>query len=91
VQDFYLTLTDMSNNSRSIRVDSFGDVPPQQERGLSQFTLSALSTIRIPLHVYETEVINTDKVNIAQIKTVTFDFKAKVKGEIEIDSVEFTN
>jgi hypothetical protein len=90
VQDFYLTLTDVGNKSRSIRVDAFGEIPPQQVRGKNQYTVSALSTIRIPLHVYQTQVINTDKVDITQIKRISFDFKAKMKGEIEIDSVEFT-
>ncbi|MEK6750440.1 MAG: hypothetical protein AABY83_14770 [Pseudomonadota bacterium] len=91
VQDFYLTLTDTNNKSRSIRVDAFGKIPPQQERAVSQYTVTALSTIRIPLHVYQTEVIYTDKVNIAQVKAISFDFKVKMKGEVAIDSVEFTN
>jgi hypothetical protein len=91
VQDLYLTLRDTNNKSRSIRVDAFGKIPPQQQRGVSQFTVSALSTIRIPLHVYQTEVINTDTVDITQIKNISFDFNAKMKGEVEIDSVEFAN
>lgn len=90
-QDLYLTLKDAGNKKRSIRVDAFGEIPPQQERGKSQFTVTALSTIRIPLHVYQTEVINTDKVDITQIESISFDFMAKMKGEVEIDSVEFTN
>lgn len=90
-QDFYLTLTDMGNKTRSIRVDAFGEIPPQQVRGYNQYTVTALSTIRIPLHVYQTEVINTDKVDITQIKSIALDFKAKVKGELEIDSIELTN
>ena len=90
-QDFYLTLKDATNKSRSIRVDALGEVPAQQPRGKSQFTVSALSTVRVPLHVFETEVINTQKVDISQIISVSFDFKAKIKGEIAIDSVEFTN
>lgn len=91
VQDLYLTLKDAANQSRSIRVDAFGKIPPQQQRGVSQFTVSALSTIRIPLHVYQTEVINTQKVNLTQIVSIAFDFKAKAKGEVEIDSLEFSN
>jgi len=90
-QDLYLTLTDATNKSRSIRVDAFGDIPPQQKRIKNQFTISALTTIRIPLHVFQTEVINTQKVDLTQIKTVAFDFKANNSGEIEIDSLEFTN
>ena len=49
------------------------------------------TTIRIPLHVFQTEVINTQKVDLTQITTVAFDFKANNSGEIEIDSLEFTN
>ncbi|HEX7317490.1 MAG TPA: hypothetical protein VF297_26555 [Pyrinomonadaceae bacterium] len=90
-QDLYLTLTDATNKSRSIRVDAFGDVPPQQKRVKNQFTISALTTVRIPLHVFQTEVINTQKVDLTQIQTVAFDFKANNSGEIEIDSVEFTD
>jgi len=90
-QDLYLTLTDTNNHSRSIRVDAFGEIPAQQPRGVAQFACSALSTVRIPLHVYTTEVINTQKVDLTQIKNLAFDFKAKAKGEIEIDSVEFAN
>ena len=90
-QDLYLTLTDATNNSRSIRVDALGEIPPQQKRVKNQFTISALTTIRIPLHVFQTEVINTQKVDLTQIKTVAFDFKANNSGEIEIDSLEFTN
>lgn len=90
-QDLYLTLTDATNKSRSIRVDALGDVPPQQKRTKNQFTISALTTIRIPLHVFQTEVINTQKVDLTQIQTVAFEFKANNSGEVEIDSLEFTN
>ena len=91
VQDLYLTLKDTNNQSRSIRVDAFGKVPPQQQRGVSQFAVTALSTVRIPLHVYQTEVINTQKVDITHIQSISFDFKLKAMGEVEIDSFEFAN
>ena len=90
-QDFYLTLRDAANKSRSIRVDALGEVPPQQVRGVAQFTVTALTTVRIPLHVYRTQVINTDRVDLTQVASIAFDFKAKAKGEIAIDSVEFAN
>lgn len=90
-QDFYLTLTDATNKSRSIRVDALGDVPAQQKRTVNQFTISALTTVRIPLHVFKTQVINTQIIDLTQIQTITFDFKANNAGEIEIDSLEFTN
>jgi hypothetical protein len=90
-QDLYLTLTDSTNKSRSIRVDAFGNIPPQQKRTVNQFTVSALTTIRIPLHVFHTEVINTQKVDLTQIQSIAFHFLASNSGEIEIDSLEFTN
>lgn len=91
MQDLYLTLTDATSKSRAIRVDAFGDVPSQQKRTKNQFTVSALTTIRIPLHVFQTEVINTQKVDLTQIQSLAFEFKANGSGEIEIDSLEFTN
>ncbi len=91
VQDLYVTLKDAANKSRSIRVDAFGKIPPQQQRGFGQFTLSAMSTIRVPLHVYRTEVINTQKVDLTQITAIAFDFKVRAKGEVAIDSIEFSN
>jgi hypothetical protein len=90
-QDLYLTLTDTTNKSRSIRVDALSDIPAQQKRAVNQFTISAMTTVRIPLHVFQTEVINTQKVDLTQIKSVAFDFKANNSGEVEIDSLEFTN
>lgn len=91
IQDMYLTLIDTNNKSRAIKVSKFGEIPPPQKRHYNQYTKSAMCTIRIPLHVFEIEVINTDKVDLQNVKTLTFEFKAKPKGEVEIDSLEFSN
>ena len=91
IQDLYLTLTDTSNKSRSIKVSKFGEIPSPQKRDNNSLTKSAMCTVRIPLHAFKIEVINTDTVDLQNVKALTFEFKAKPEGEIEIDSVEFTN
>jgi hypothetical protein len=90
-QDMYLTLTDTNNKRRAIKVSKFGEIPAPQKRHYNQYTKSAMCTIRIPLHVFKTEVIGTDKVDLQNVKTLGFEFKAKPKGEVEIDSIEFSN
>jgi hypothetical protein len=90
IQDLYLSLTDTGDNKRAIKVSKFGEIPPPHKRHFNQYTKSAMCTVRIPLHVFEIEVINTDRVDLQNISMLAFEFKAKPKGEIEIDSVEFT-
>lgn len=90
-QDLYLTLTDTKNKSRAIKVGKFAEIPSPQKRYDNNLTKSAMCTVQIPLHVFTIEVIGTDKVNLNNIKALTFEFKAKPKGEIEIDDIEFTN
>jgi hypothetical protein len=91
IQDMYLTLTDTNNKSRAIKVSKFGEIPPPQKRENNQVTKSAMCSIRIPLHVFRIEVLGTDKVDLQNVKALTFEFKANPKGEVEIDSLEFTN
>ena len=89
-QDAYVTLKDGTNKMRSIKVGKFGDIPPPHKRENNQYTLSAMTTVRIPLHVFTIKVLNTDEVNLSDVQSATFDFRAKASGELEIDSVEFT-
>lgn len=90
-QDFYLMLTDTAGKSRSIRVSKFGEIPSPQERENPDFTKSAMRTIRIPLHVFKIEVLGTDRVDLANVASLTFLFSWYAAGEIEIDSVEFAH
>lgn len=91
IQDFYLTLADTNNKSRAIKVSKFGEVPFPQNRYYNEYTKSAMCTIRIPLHVYEIEVLYKDRVDLQNIKSISFEFNIKTQGEIEIDSLEFTD
>lgn len=88
-QDLYLKLTDANNKSRAIKVGKFAEIPAPQKRDDNGLTKSAMRTVRIPLHAFKIEVIGTQKVDLSNVKAITFEFKAKPAGEIEIDDVEF--
>lgn len=90
-QDLYVTLADTGGKSRSVKVSKFGEVPEPQARHSSHLTKSAMNSVRIPLHVYTIKVVNTDEIDLANVESVTFDFKSKPTGEVEIDSVRFTD
>jgi len=88
-QDMYVKLTDAIGNSRSLLVSKFAAVPYPYVRGYSSMTLSALKTVRVPLADYKIEVVGTQKVDLSQVVSITFEFAAKPTGEIEIDDIEF--
>ncbi len=91
-QDLYVTLRDGTTptpKSRSIKVSKFAEIPAPQKREMNQYTKSAMCTVRIPLHAFTIEVLNTERVDLSNVTALVFDFKAKPAGQIEIDSVEF--
>lgn len=49
-----------------------------------------MRSIRIPLHVFTIDVLGTQRVNLKNIDSVSFEFDDVATGEVEIDSVEFT-
>lgn len=91
VQDLRLTLTDGAGFSRAIRISKLAEIPYPYERGFSAFTKSAMCTIRIPLSVYHIHCLNVDQVDLTNITALSFQFAEKMTGEIEIDSIQFTN
>jgi hypothetical protein len=91
VQDLRLTLTDGAGKSRAIRISKLTDIPYPDVRGYDYFTKSALRTVRIPLSVYAIKCLGVDAVDLTNIVSLTFEFDEKPTGEIEIDSVQFTN
>ncbi|MGQ9608777.1 MAG: alpha/beta hydrolase family protein [bacterium] len=94
IQDLYVKLTDNSmpvNKSRSIKVSKFIDIPYPYVRGYEHLTKSAMKTVRIPLSVFHIQVLNTDIVDLTNIKSIAFEFMAKPTGEIEIDDIEFSS
>ncbi len=90
-QDLQLTLTDGGGHSRAIRVSKLAEIPYPHVRGYSIYTKSAMCTIRIPLAAYTIHCLNVDQVDLTNITTMAFEFAEKVTGEIEIDSIQFTN
>jgi len=90
VQDLRLTLTDGGGKSRAIRISKFTDIPYPFVRN-DGLTKSAMRTVRIPLSAYTIKCLNIDPVDISNLTTLTLDFSEKPTGEIEIDSVQFTD
>lgn len=90
-QDLYVTLEDGSSGSRKVKVSAFGMIPEPYERYYNQFTKSAMNTIRVPLDAFVIKVPGPGPVDLNDVRHVTFDFERNPTGEIEIDSVEFTD
>jgi hypothetical protein len=89
-QDIYVTLQSGNGNSRSIRAAAFGEIPYPDQRYYSQYTKSAMRTVRIPLTSFTIAVINTVPVDLTDVVSVTIDFAAHPTGEIEVDNLEFS-
>ena len=90
-QDLRLTLTDGGGNSRAIRISKIAEIPYPYVRGFDIFTKSAMCTVRIPLAAYTIHCYNVQQVDLTNITSLTFEFAEKPTGEIEIDSIQFTN
>lgn len=90
-QDLYLTLKDGGGNERSIKVSRLGEIPPPHPRHYPQYTKSAMNTVRVPLSCFTIKVAGAAEVNLSDVEDLSFDFGVVTAGEVEIDSVEFTN
>jgi hypothetical protein len=90
-QDLRLTLTDGGGHSRAIRISKLSTIPYPDVRGYDVYTKSAMRTVRIPLHSYTIKCLNIDAVDLTDVVSVAFEFAEKPTGEIEIDSLQFTN
>lgn len=90
-QDLRVTLTDGAGISRAIRVSKLAEVPYPDVREYNSYTKSAMCTVRIPISAYTIRCLNVPEVNVADVVSVRFEFAEKLTGEIEIDSLQFTN
>jgi hypothetical protein len=91
VQDLRAVLTDGGGHSREIRVSKIAEIPAPFVRGYDYYTKSAMNTVRIPLGTYHIHCLNVDQVDLTDVVSVAFRFSEKPTGELEIDSVQFTN
>jgi hypothetical protein len=91
VQDLRLTLSDGAGKARAIRISKLTDIPYPDVRGYNSLTKSAMRTIRVPLSVYTIKCLGVDAVDLTDIVSLAFEFDEKPMGEIEVDSVQFTN
>jgi dienelactone hydrolase len=90
-QDLRITLTDGAANSRAIRVSKFFEIPPQEVEVYTSYMMSAMRTVRIPLHAYTIRCVGVVEVDLTNIVSVKFEFSEIATGEVAIDSVQFTN
>ncbi|HFD88184.1 MAG TPA: hypothetical protein ENJ35_10995 [Gammaproteobacteria bacterium] len=90
-QDLYLTLKDGGGSERAIKVSRLGEIPAPHWRHYPQYTKSAMNTVRIPLSCFTIKVAGANEVDLTNVEELRFDFGVKTSGEIEIDSVEFSN
>jgi hypothetical protein len=89
-QDLRLTLTDGGGHSRAIRISKLTDIPFPDVRA-DGLTKSAMRTVRIPVGVFHIHCFNVDQVDLTDVVSLDFEFEETPAGEVEIDSVQFTN
>lgn len=90
-QDLRLALTDGGGHSRAIRISKLTEIPYPYQRGYASLIKSAMCTVRVPLAAYHIHCLNVDQVDLTDVTTLSFQFAEKTTGEIEIDSIQFTN
>jgi hypothetical protein len=90
-QDLYVTLEDGNGTVRKAKASSFGTIPKPFQRYYNRFTKSAMNTIRVPLDAFVIKVPGPGPIDLTDVREVRFEFEREPTGEIEIDSVEFTN
>ena len=90
-QDFRVSLKDVSNNQRAIRVSAFAVVPWPDQRSNPDLRKSALTTVRIPLKAYTIVAAGAAVVDLQNIAELALEFTIRDLGDIEVDDIEFTN
>lgn len=90
-QDLRLTLMDGGGKSRAIRVSKLTEIPYPDVRGIGVYTKSAMRTVRVPLGAYTIKCLGVDSVDLTDVVSLTLEFAEKPTGEVEIDSVQFTD
>lgn len=90
-QDLYLAMEDGDGTIRKVKASAFGTIPEPFDRYHDQYTKSAMTTVRVPLAAFVIKVPGPDSVRLDDVRDVTFEFEREPTGEIQIDSVEFTD
>ena len=90
-QDFFVRLTDGGGKSRAIRVSTFTDIPYPYLRGETDLIKSALKGVRMPLASFVIANLGADDVDLTNVASISFEFRAfgYGTGEIEINDIAF--
>jgi len=90
-QDFRVSLKDLANNQRAIRVSAFAVVPWPDQGSNLDLRKSALTSVRVPLKAYTIVAAGAPVVDLQNIAELALEFTIRDLGEIEVDDIEFTN
>ncbi|MCG8575044.1 MAG: hypothetical protein MI810_09195 [Flavobacteriales bacterium] len=90
-QELRLELEDGSGDARAIRTNAFGRIPFPDQRAQAYRRKSAMNNILIPLTSYTITCAGQVKVDLTDVRKLSLKFTPNQSGEIEIDSVSFTN
>jgi hypothetical protein len=60
-------------------------------RGYTDLIKSALKTVRVPLSSYTIANLGAQDVDLADLRSISFEFDADATGEIEIGDIEFSS
>ncbi|MBK8924117.1 MAG: hypothetical protein IPM81_21955 [Saprospirales bacterium] len=90
-QDLRVNLKDGANNERAVRVSPFARIPYPDQRPNASNRKSAMVTVRIPLKSYSIVCAGLPQLDLTNITTLALKFSQNSGGEIDVDSIEFTN
>ncbi|MGH7023351.1 MAG: alpha/beta hydrolase family protein [Caulobacteraceae bacterium] len=88
--DLFVRLTDGSGRSRAINAGIFTDIPYPYVRGYADLIKSAMKSVRMPLASWAIANLGAQDVDLADVRSVGFEFSIDLTGEIEIDDIEFS-
>lgn len=88
--DLFVRLTDGAGRSRAISAGIFTDIPYPYVRGYPDLIKSAMKTVRMPLASWAIANLGAQDVDLADVRSVGFEFSIDATGEIEIDDIEFS-
>jgi len=90
-QNLRLALKDGANNERAVRVSSFFRIPYPEQRPSANLRKSAMVSVRIPLKSYTIVCAGQVQVDLTNVVQLSLKFSEQAQGEIDIDTIEFTN
>lgn len=90
-QNLRIALKDGANNERAVRASAFFRIPYPEQRPSANLRKSAMVSVRIPLKSYTIVCAGQVQVDLTNVVLLSLKFSEMAQGEIDIDTIEFTN